>query len=200
MKAAARRMTARGIGRISEFWRDDAVVISQFSVFDKDLVGAYMLGASQEASQRYQFNTLSIWDAMNVACSLSNSYVSLMDYAIQEKLRWDPEVVPSYRVILGRGLASWIPYAGYHALRDGYYALQSYVHSEGAPRCVKKATGCYWALVRYVHSESAPGWVRNATHRYYALRGKYGYGWLRYKYELARAHRQVRRSNAPRKH
>jgi CelD/BcsL family acetyltransferase involved in cellulose biosynthesis len=196
MEAAARRTTARGIGRISEFRRDNAVLVSQFLLFDKDFVGAYRIGASREASWRYQFDTLCNWDAINVARGRGSAYVSFMDGPSQHKLRWADEVVASHRVILGRTLVFWIPYAGYHALRDGYYALQSYVHSEGAPRWVKKATDCYWALVRYVHSESAPRWVSNATQRYYALRSKYGYGWLRYKYELARARRGMQRSNS----
>ena len=76
MQAAARRMTARSIGRISEFRRGDGeVLVSQFLIFDKDFVGVYMLGASEEASRRYQFMTLCNWDAMNVACN-SNAYVS----------------------------------------------------------------------------------------------------------------------------
>jgi hypothetical protein len=200
MVAAARRTTARGIGRISEFWRGDAVVVSQFVLFDKDFVGAYVIGASREASRRYQFNTLSIWDAMNVARGRSTPYVSLMNYAIQEKLRWADEVVPSYRVILPRNWSFWIPYAAYHALRDGYHSLRSeaqlYALSEGAPRWLKKATDHYYALQSYVYSEEAPRWVKKATDGYWALRSKYGYGWLRYKYELARARRETRKRDA----
>jgi hypothetical protein len=195
---AARRMTARGIGRISEFRRGDAVLVSNFFVFDKDFVGWYMIGASREASRRYQYNTLAMWDAMNVAHGRDNAYVSLMDYASRDKSRWADELVSSRRAILGHGRAFWIPYAGYHTLRDRYYSLlseaQLYVHSEGAPSWVKKATEGYYALQSYVYSESAPGWVRDATHRYYALRGKYGYGWLRYKYRVARARRERRKS------
>jgi hypothetical protein len=69
------------------------------------------------------------------------------------------------------------------------------VHSEDAPRWVKKATASYYALVLYPYSEGAPSWVKNLTERYYALRGKYGYGWLRYRFELARARRQMHRDN-----
>src|SRR5829696_48463 len=60
---AARRMTARGIGRISEFRCGDEVLVSNFLVFDKDFVGWYMIGASREASRRYQYTTLAMWDA-----------------------------------------------------------------------------------------------------------------------------------------
>jgi hypothetical protein len=190
MEAAARRMTERGIGRISEFWGDGKVLVSQFLVFDKDFVGAYVIGASEEACHRYQFNTLSIWDAMNVAYGRNAAYVSLMNYAVQEKLRWADEVVSSHRVILGRTLASWIPYAGYHTLRDGYYGLSSkaqlYVHSEDAPGWLKKATHGYYALQSYVHSEDAPRWVKKATHGYYTLRQEYGYHALLYKHATRR--------------
>jgi hypothetical protein len=197
MVAAARRTTARGIGRISEFWRDDAVIVSQFLLFDKNFVDTYVIGASQEASRRYQFNTLGNWDAMNVACGRSAPEVSFGDPA-GDKVRWGDEVVPSHRVILARNSASWLPYAAYHAMRHGYYTLRSeaqlYVHSEGAPRWLKKATDRYYALQSYVYSEDAPRWVKKTTDGYWALRSKYGYGWLRYKYELARARRQTRRS------
>jgi hypothetical protein len=200
---AARRTTARGIGRISEFRRDDTVMVSNFFVFDKDFVGWYMIGASREASRRYQYTTLAMWDAINVARGRDNAYVSLMDYASRDKSRWADELVTSRRAILGRGRAFWIPYAGYYTLRDRYYTLlseaQSYVHSEGAPRWVKKATHGYYALQSYAYSEDAPKWVRKATDGYYALRREYGYGWLRYNYRVARARRERPRSpKAPR--
>jgi hypothetical protein len=198
MQAAARRMTARGIGRISEFRRDDGkVLVSQFLVFDKDFVGAYVIGASEEASQRYQLETLTNWDALEVASSRGSAYVSSMYHASWDKLRWASEVVSSHRVILGRTKAFWVPYAGYHVLRERYYALRSkvqlYVHSEDAPRWIKKAAERYYQLVLYPYSESAPAWLKSATERYWDLRHKYGYGWLRYNYELARARRQIRR-------
>jgi hypothetical protein len=200
MQAAARRMSARGIGRISEFRRqaDGEVLVSQFLLFDKDFVGAYVIGASEEASRRYQFMTLYIWDAIEVAHRQSNAYVSLMFHASWDKLRWASEVVSSHRAILGRSKAFWIPYAGYYLARDRYYSLlakaQVYVHSEDAPRWIKKSTESYYALMLYPYSESAPRWVRSATERYYALRREYGYHALHYKYELAQARRQIRRS------
>ncbi len=195
-------MSARGIGRISEFRRQDdgEVLVSQFLLFDKDFVGAYVIGASEEASRRYQLETLTNWDAMNVARSRGSAYVSSMFYVSWDKLRWASEVVRSHRAILGRTKAFWIPYAGYYVARDRYYTLlsnaQVYVHSEGAPSWIKNATDRYWALIRYVHSESAPRWVKSATERYYALRHEYGYYALRYKYELAQARRQVGGSNS----
>ena len=199
METAARRMTARGIGRISEFRRDDAVLISQFLVFDKDFVGGYVIGASREASRRYQFMTLCIWDAMNVAGSQGSTYVSCMDGTSWAKLRWASEEVTSRRAILGRSRASWIPYAGYHLLRDRYYALRSeaqrYIHSESAPGRIKSATERYYALQSYMYSDDAPRWIKSATERYWELRHKYGYGWLQYKYELARIRREMQRSN-----
>jgi Acetyltransferase (GNAT) domain len=206
MRAAARRMTARGIGRISEFRRQDdgEVLVSQFLLFDKDFVGAYIVGASEEASRRYQFTTLYILDAIDVARSRGSACVSMMHYASWDKVRWASEVVSSRRAILGRSNAFLVPYAAYysHTLREHYYTLRSeaqvYVHSEDAPRLIKNATDRYWALVRYVYSEDAPRWIKSATERYYALRREYGYYALRYKYELAQARRQIRRNGASR--
>jgi hypothetical protein len=204
MEAAARRMTARGIGRISEFRRDDTVLVSRFLVFDKDFVGAYVIGASEEAAQRYQFMTLSIWDAIDVALGRSNAYVSIMNEASREKLRWASEVVRSQRAILSRSRAFWVPYAGYYLARERYYALlsqaQIYLHSEQAPRWLENAIKRYYALVLYPYSEEAPRWVRKATEKYYALRHDYGYYALRYKYELAQTQRRIRRSTGSREH
>jgi hypothetical protein len=206
MQTAARRMTARRIGRISEFRREDGEVLaSQFLVFDKDFVGVYVLGAHEKASRRYQFMTLCNRDAFTVAHSKGSAYVSWMHYVSQDKLRWATEVASSHRTILGRKrTSSWAPYAGYHFLRERYYALRSgvqvYIHSEDAPRWVKRATQRYYALMLFPHSEVAPAWVKSATRSYYALRARFGYGWLRYRLELARARRQIGRSNASRKY
>jgi hypothetical protein len=204
MQAAARRMTARGIGRISEFKREDddreeEVLVSQFLVFDKDFIGVYLTGASEEASRRYQLETLSNWDATNFARSSGRPWVSFMDGTSRDKLRWASEVVRSHRAILGHRRALWVSYAGYHVLRNHYYSLlsnaQVYVHSEDAPRWIKKATQSYYALVLYPYSENSPRWIRSATERYWELRRKYGFGILRYKYESIRAHRAMQRSS-----
>jgi hypothetical protein len=199
MEAAARRMSERGIGRISEFRRDDAVLVSQFLVFDKDFVGVYVTGAIDEASRRYQFETLSNWDALEVARGKSSKYVSFMDGATRDKLRWASEVVSSHRIILGRKrTSSWLPYAAYYILRERYYSLrsqaQSYVLSESAPGSIRAGTQRYYALLNYVYSDDAPRWIKSPTHRYWELRGKYGSGWLRYKYENARARRETERN------
>jgi hypothetical protein len=206
MRAAARRMTARGIGRISEFRRHDddgeeQVLVSQFLLFDKDFVGVKIIGASEEASERYQFMTLCNWDAMNVARAATDAYVSWMHYTSPEKLRWASEVVSSHRALMSRRRAFWVPYASYcyRILRDRYYTLRSdahsYLYSEGAPQWVKNAIERYHALVLYPYSDSAPAWLKTATESYYALRREYGYYALRYKYELAQARRQMRRSS-----
>jgi hypothetical protein len=203
MQAAARRMSARGIGRISEFRRqaDGEVLVSQFLTFDKNFVGVKIIGASEEASRRYQFMTLCNWDVMSVARGATDAHVSWMHYTSAEKLRWASEVITSQRALMSRGRAFWVPYASYYyrVLRDRYYTLrseaESYVYSEGAPPWVKNATERYHALVLYPYSENAPRWVKNVTERYYALRREYGYYALRYKFELAQARRQMRRSN-----
>jgi len=101
-------------------------------------------GASQETLQRYQFSSLYIWDAMNVALSRNSKRLDLLRGEEPYKLRWSSGVVPNHRMILGRDPLSWAPYAGYHALRS-------------------KAR-------RYASSEDAPGWAKDATSRYKALR------------------------------
>jgi hypothetical protein len=197
-------MTQRGIGRVSEFRRqaDGEVLVSQFLLFDKDFVGVYVVGASKEATGRYQFMTLCNWDATNLARRMNTSYVSWMFYISQDKMRWASEVVRSHRLILSRTNALWVPYAGYHVSRDRYRTMRSkaqvYVHSEEAPNVVRKAMKAYYSLQSYVHSEGSPRWVKKITNAYYAIRHAYGYYALQYKYELIRTRRQMRGSNASR--
>jgi CelD/BcsL family acetyltransferase involved in cellulose biosynthesis len=167
--AAARRMTARELGGISEFWQDGEVVISDFWVSGRDFIGTYMLGASREALQRYQWSSLYIWDALNIARSKNWSYLDLLRGDEPYKLRWSSRVSPSHRLILGRNLAFWAPYAGYHALRS---KARRYVRSESAPRWIDGAITesrilRRYGVVKYIRSgriaDQAKAVVKNVT-------------------------------------
>ena len=144
--AAARRMTARELGGISEFWRDGEVIISNFWVSGRDFIGTYVLGASREALQRYQWSSLYIWDALNIARSKNCGYLDLLRGEEPYKVRWSSRISPSHRLILGRNLAFWAPYAGYHALR---FKARRYVQSESTPRWIGGAITEFRALRRY---------------------------------------------------
>ncbi len=144
--AAARRMTARELGGISEFWRDGEVIISDFWVSGRDFIGTYMLGASREALQRYQWSSLYIWDALNIARSKNCGYLILLRGEEPYKLRWSSRISSSHRLILGRNLAFWAPYVGNHALR---LKAKRYVQSESAPRWMGGALTEFRALRRY---------------------------------------------------
>jgi CelD/BcsL family acetyltransferase involved in cellulose biosynthesis len=140
--AAARRMTERGLGRISEFWRDGEVIVSSFFIFDNDLTVTYMAGVNQEAMRRYQWSTLNIWDALNIARSRDCSYVSLLPGSEDYKQRWGKEV-PYYRITLGRSpllwrlyLPIWRCYLAYRSLR---LRVREYLRSDTTPRWVKDA-------------------------------------------------------------
>lgn len=141
--AWVRRMTARDLGGVSEFWRDGEVVISCFWVSGKDFLGTYMLGASPEALERYQINSLYIWDAVNIAYSKNNGWLDLLRGEEPYKLRWGPKIAPSQRLILGGNPVFWGPYASYHTLRS---RARRYAASEDAPRWVKKAKDSYQIL------------------------------------------------------
>jgi hypothetical protein len=144
--AAARRMIARELGGISEFWRDGEVIISDFWVSGRDFIGTYMLAASREARQRYQWSSLYIWDALNIARSKNYGHVDLLRGEEPYKLRWSSRISSSHRLILGRNIAFWVSYAGYHALRLN---AKSYVQSESAPQWIGRAITEYRALRRY---------------------------------------------------
>jgi Acetyltransferase (GNAT) domain len=144
--AAAGRMTARELGGISEFWRDGEVIISDFWVSGRDFIGTYLLGASREALQHYQWSSLYIFDAMNIARSKNRRYLDLLRGEEPYKLRWSSRISSSHRLILGRHLAFWVPYAGYHALR---FKAKRYVQSESSPRWIGRAITEYRTLRRY---------------------------------------------------
>ena len=134
LAAAARRMTPAGLGAVSEFRRDGEVLLSLLWIFGRDFVGSYIIGASSEASRRYQVSSLYILDGVDIACGRSSARVDLLRGEEPYKLRWGPEVVPNHRAILGRRVARWAPYAGYYTLRS---EAVRYVRSEGSPDWVK---------------------------------------------------------------
>lgn len=133
---AASRMTGRDLGAISEFWRDGEVVVSCFYVFGKDFVGTYLMGANQEALQRYQVSSLCFWNGANIARGRNCAYLDTLRGEEPYKLRWDPERVPNHRVVLGRGRLSFGIYAGYRSLRT---RARQYANSEDTPRWLKTA-------------------------------------------------------------
>jgi hypothetical protein len=134
--AAARRMIACELGGISEFWRDGEVIISDLWVSGEDFFGTYMLGASQQALQQYQWSSLYIWDAVHKALDRGCTNVNLLRGEEPYKLRWSSRSVPNYRAYLGRHLFVWAPYTAYHVWR---FKLVRYVRSENAPRWMKEA-------------------------------------------------------------
>lgn len=146
LKTVARRLAASGLGAISEFRRDGEVILSTLLVFGRDFVGTYVIGAGRAASKRYQWSSLYIWDAINVARSRNSGYLDLLQGMEPYKLRWSSRTVPTHRFVLGRSLAHWGPYAGYQILRS-------------------KAK---W----YARSEHAPSWAAGVADRYRVLRNK----------------------------
>ncbi len=106
-------------------------------LFGRDHIGTYTLAASKKALQRYQWSSLFIWDAVEVARSGNKDYVDLLRGEEPYKLRWSSKIVPTYRLLLGRRRAAWVPYAGYQALRS---KARWYARSEDSPPWVKTAT------------------------------------------------------------
>ncbi|MBA3387981.1 MAG: GNAT family N-acetyltransferase [Rubrobacter sp.] len=147
LETAACRMTVRGLGGISEFWRDGEVIISHFLVFGRDFVAEHLPGARQDALQRYQLSSLCIWDAMNIARGAASSYLDLLRGEEEYKLRWSSRVVPNYRAILGRRRVLWAPYAGYQVLHSWG---RRYASSEGAPPWIQKAANNFRTLRHWV--------------------------------------------------
>lgn len=140
--AAARRMTARGLGGISEFRRGEEVIVSDLWVSGHDFLGTYMLGVSQEALRRYQWSSLYIWDAVNIARSKNSSRLDLLRGEEPYKLRWSSRTIPNYRLILGRNPIFWSPYVGCQVLLS---RVKRYARSEDSPQWLKRAAAMYHA-------------------------------------------------------
>jgi CelD/BcsL family acetyltransferase involved in cellulose biosynthesis len=136
--AAIERLAYRGLGSVSELWQDEEVLISCFLIFGRDFCGSYILGTSQKAMQQYQWSSLYIWDAVEIARGRECSYLDLLRGEEPYKLRWNSRIIPTHRLILGRHRRAWMPYAGYHTLRS---RAKLYVRSERAPLWSKRAVG-----------------------------------------------------------
>jgi CelD/BcsL family acetyltransferase involved in cellulose biosynthesis len=156
LEAAVRRMTSRGLGRISEFWRDGEVIASHFLLFGRDFVGEHLFGASQEALERYQISSLYIRDGLDVALERNSVHLDLLRGEEPYKLRWASRVVANHRVVLGRSRISWAPYASYVALRLG---AKQYVTSDSTPQWIRdtvpKLRTVRFRARRYANQESA---------------------------------------------
>ena len=140
MVAAARRMTARGLGGISECWRDGEVIISDFLAFGNELTTCYQVGASREAMRRYQWSSLYLWDALNIARGRNSSYLYLGEGGEPYKQRWAPRKVPVYQTTLGRGPVSWGLYGSYRSLRGRLETeLRRRTESGSAPKWIGSA-------------------------------------------------------------
>jgi hypothetical protein len=147
---AADRLASRGLGGISEFWQNGEPAISDLILFGRGFFGTYLLGASERAMQRYQWSSLYIWDAVELAHSKNISCLDLLRGQEPYKLRWSSSVVCTHRLILGQKRVAWMPYAGYHALRS---RAKLYTRSENVPPWIKNAGGEFRALLRKTERE-----------------------------------------------
>jgi CelD/BcsL family acetyltransferase involved in cellulose biosynthesis len=144
IRTAASRMTAGGLGAISELRKDGQTILSTFLLFGGDSVGLYMVGAGDEVLQWESYSTLFVRDMLETAHKRDIPSIDFLNGEDAYKLRWNPKVVPNQQVILGRNPAYWAPYAGYAVLRS-------------------------WA-VRYAMSADSPEWARRAAKDYVRLR------------------------------
>ena len=93
--------------------------------------------------RRYQWSTLFIWEALNIARSRNCSYVSLLTGDEEYKQRWSEEV-PYHQIALGRNRLLWNLYPPIWRCHRAYRSLRSRVGE-------------------YVDLDTTPKWVKNAT-------------------------------------
>src|SRR5215207_9840197 len=134
LEAAARRMTARDSGAISEVRLDGEAIASHFFVFGRDFVGEYMVGSGKESLRRYQVSSLFIRDGLQLARQRNVACLDLLRGEEPYKLRWTSKAVANHRVILGRNLLFWGPYVGYRLLRS---RARRFVEQESTPPWIK---------------------------------------------------------------
>ncbi len=138
---AARRMTARGLGGISELWAGGKLTVSTFLIFGRDWVGGYMIGADPETPEKiYQWSSLYIWDGINIALGRNATCFDLLRGEELYKLRWSSGTTANHRLVLGRNPWLWVPYAAYFAARS---RAKLYVNSDQAPEWTRKARKRY---------------------------------------------------------
>jgi len=131
---AARRMTDRGLGRICELRRDREVLISSLALLGREVTHAYLVGVSQEARDRYQWSSLAIWDALEMARTRDSTRLCLSSGLEPYKQRWAPDDVLYCRVILGRGRVYWVLYSACVTLRKRSVA---YVKARSTSKLMK---------------------------------------------------------------
>ena len=134
LEAAARRMTARDSGAISEVRLDGEAIASHFFVFGRDFVAEYMVGSGKESLRRYQVSSLFIRDGLQLARQRNVACLDLLRGEEPYKLRWTSKAVANHRVILGRNLLFWGPYVGYRLLRS---RARRFVEQEGTSPWIK---------------------------------------------------------------
>jgi CelD/BcsL family acetyltransferase involved in cellulose biosynthesis len=166
LRAAARRMTACGLGGVSEFQRDGEVIASHLLIFGRDFVGEYLTGASQEALEQYQVSSLNVRDGIDVALMRGSVYLDLLRGEEPYKLRWASKVVTNRRIVLGRSRIPWAPYAAYSVLRS---KAKRYANSEGTPRWIQSALTrsrvLRFRVRRYMSTELSRQWISAAVDR-----------------------------------
>jgi CelD/BcsL family acetyltransferase involved in cellulose biosynthesis len=150
LATAAERLTAAGLGGVSEFRRGGRVIISSLLVFGRGYVGTCLQGASRDAVSQYQIGSLYICDALKRASERRLAHVSLLRGAEPYKLRWKPMIVPNRQLILGRSHFTWAPYSGYRFL---YSKSKRFAHSDKSPRWGKCLANVYRKLARGYRSD-----------------------------------------------
>jgi hypothetical protein len=119
MLAAAKRMSKSGLAEIHEFRRGQEVIASDFALLGHGWIGAYLDGANGYARRRYRTSALFTWNLMNLALERGSPTVNLLRGEEEQKLRWNPLIVPNRRLILGRGRdPAFAAYSAWHLMRS----------------------------------------------------------------------------------
>jgi CelD/BcsL family acetyltransferase involved in cellulose biosynthesis len=143
LAVAARRLSAAGLGGVSEFRRGGEVILSSLLMFGGGVVSTYLQGAGRNTVAEYQISSLYIWDALKRAEERNLTGVSLLRGREAYKLRWSSTISSNQRAILGRSRLAWAPYA---ACQLGYARLRRFVLSADAPHWVRRLAERYKAL------------------------------------------------------
>jgi CelD/BcsL family acetyltransferase involved in cellulose biosynthesis len=107
-----------------------------FWVTGEGFVGIYYSGVSRTILPRYQWSTLLVRAGIDLARSRGATHLDMLRGEHEYKLQWASDVVPSRRLVLGRGTVAWSCYAGHLVARR---RLERFVLSERCPPAVRNA-------------------------------------------------------------
>ncbi|MFG2075320.1 GNAT family N-acetyltransferase [Nonomuraea maritima] len=132
---AAQSMVADGHAGLAEYRVGGRLMACDFSVVGKDFVGGYLYGCHPDLRAEADILMMLLRENLATAGRLGKPTVSMLRGDEEYKAKWECEVVPNQRVMLGRNLR-----AGAYAAATGMRATGRDVAKRRFPRLAQRIT------------------------------------------------------------